>query len=84
MYFGLCSNGTVSRHSKETWHSSVTFFFFFANVHIKVLPSVVHNWHTYFMIKEAEEFKAVLPNLTSVSEETDFQSNSGQISSHLQ
>lgn len=51
----------------------------FANVHMEVLSSVVHNWHTYFMTKEAEEFKAVFPNLTSVSEETDFQSNSAQI-----
>lgn len=40
---------------------------------------MVHKWHTYCMTKEAEEFKAVFPNLTSVSEETDFQSNSGQI-----
>lgn len=81
VYFVLCSNGTVSRHSKERWQSSVpiTVFFSFANVHTKVLPSVVHNWHIYFMTKEAEEFKAIFPNLTSVSEEADFQANSGQI-----
>lgn len=82
MYFVLCSNGTVSRHSKKTWHSSIpitVFLGFFSNVHIKVSPSVVHNWHTYFVTKEAEELKVVFPNLTSVSGETDFQTNSGQI-----
>lgn len=52
---------------------------FFANVHIKVSPSVVYNWHTSFMTKEAEEFKVVFPNLISVFEETVFQTNSGQI-----
>lgn len=69
--------GTVKRDGNLL--SLLLFFFSFANVHTKVLPSVVHNWHIYFMTKEAEEFKAIFPNLTSVSEEADFQANSGQI-----
>lgn len=69
--------GTVKRDVNLL--SLSLFFSSFVNVHTKVLPSVVHNWHTYFMTKETEEFKAVFSNLTSVSEETDFQSNSGKI-----
>lgn len=80
MYFILCSNGPVSRHNRDmAFFCPIAIFFLFANVHMKVLSSVVHNWHTYFMTKEAEEFKVVFPNLASVSEETHFQSNSGQI-----
>lgn len=69
--------GTVKRDGNLL--SLLLFFFSFANVYTKVLPSVVHNWHIYFMTKEAEEFKAIFPNLTSVSEEADFRANSGQI-----
>ena len=81
MYFVLCSNVTVSRYSEVTWHFSDPITDFFANVHINLSPSVVHNWCTYFMSKEAEELKAVFSNVTSISEELDFQSNSGHLES---
>lgn len=77
----LCSDITVSRHSKVTWRFSVPVTDFFENVHIRLSPSVVLNWCTYFMTKEAEVLKAVFSNVTSVSEDLDFQSNSGHMES---
>jgi len=59
MYFVLCSNVTVFRHRKVTWHFAVPITDFFANVHINLSPSIVNNWCTYFMTKEAEELKAI-------------------------
>lgn len=64
-----------------TWHFSVPITDFFANVHISLSPSVVLNWRTYFMTKEAEELKAVFSNVTSVSEDLHFQSDSGHTES---
>lgn len=59
-----------------TWHLSFPIpDFFFAAVHIG------HNWCAYFTTEEAEELKAVFSNVTSVSEELDFQKNSGQVES---